>query len=139
MQKATVGGILGIVASVLGILTWLPLLFTPFMWDSFLESAEISAPEEIEIFESMTSVFNSFFIGIFIFFLIIGILGVVGSVFAVKRRVLGLALTGAIASSIMFYPLGIVSVILVSMGYKEFKKEVPTAVLPAAPLAPPAL
>jgi hypothetical protein len=139
VQKATVGGILGIVASVLGILTWLPLLFTPFIWDSFYDSAGITLPDDIEAFRSVTSVFNAFAVGLFIIILIIGILGVVGCVFAIKRRVLGLALTGAIASSIMFYPLGIVSVVLVSMGYKEFKKEVPAAVLSPAPLAPPAL
>ena len=136
VQKATVGGILGIVASVLGVLTWLPLLFYPLMWDSFLEGAEITAPGDIEIFQTMTSVFNAFFIGIFIFILIIGILGVVGCVFALKRRIFGLALTGAIASSILFYPLGIVCVILVSMGYQEFINEASVVVIPVAPLPP---
>ena len=55
--------------------------------------------------------------------IIIGVVSVIGGVFAIQRRVWGLALTGAILA--LFPPpisliLGILAIVFVSMGKKEF-------------------
>jgi hypothetical protein len=54
--------------------------------------------------------------------LVLGGLGLVGGIFAVQRKTWGLAAAGAIASSAIFYPLGIAAVVLVSMAYREFQR-----------------
>ena len=127
MQKGKIGGILAIVASALGLLAVVPMIFYPFMMDSVFDSVglDMGSASDIEIIESMTSFIGAVFIIVFIIFLLIGTLGILGGIFAMRRRIWGLALAGAIASSVLFYPVGIVSVILVSMGYEEFKKPEP--------------
>jgi hypothetical protein len=52
---------------------------------------------------------------------VLGIVAIVGGAFALKRRVWGLALAGAICALFGFNILGILAIIFVSMGKKEFK------------------
>jgi hypothetical protein len=55
--------------------------------------------------------------------IILGIVAIVGGVFALRRRVWGLALAGAICSLFMYFVaiLGILAIIFVAMSKKEFK------------------
>ncbi len=55
-----------------------------------------------------------------IFFGLVGVLAIVGGTFAFKRTNWALSLAGAIASSIAFFPCGIVAVILISLSKPEF-------------------
>jgi hypothetical protein len=127
MQKGTVGGILAIVASTLGMIGSLFFFALPAFIESMDEISSEYDPGALEIVAAV-------YVIIGVVGLIIGALGIVGGIFAVRRKVWGMALAGAIASSILFYPLGIVAVILVSMGYPEFRKTEP--VMPA-PVVPP--
>ncbi len=52
---------------------------------------------------------------------ILGVLAIVGGVFALKKSHWGLALAGAIASAIAFYPTGVATVIVMAMAEPEFK------------------
>ena len=50
----------------------------------------------------------------------VGIIAIVGGVFALKRRVWGLALAGAICALVPGFILGILAIIFVSLGKDEF-------------------
>jgi membrane protease YdiL (CAAX protease family) len=132
MQKAVVGGILTIVSSVMGIITGLFIAAVPLLFKFMLESDYygFTTQEEADVLAVMGLVYA----GIGIIFVLIGVLGIVGGVFTLKRKLWGLALTGAIAGSILFYPLGIVAVILVSMAQPEFRQASAAALPQASPL-----
>ena len=50
----------------------------------------------------------------------LGIVALIGGIFALRRRAWGFALTGAILACICFLPVGILAVIFVFMGKREF-------------------
>ncbi|MDY7018604.1 MAG: hypothetical protein SU899_00795 [Chloroflexota bacterium] len=52
--------------------------------------------------------------------IIIGIVAIVGGVYALKRRLWGLALAGSICALIGPWLLGLLAIIFVAMGKKEF-------------------
>ena len=54
-------------------------------------------------------------------FAILAILACIGGIFAIKRKIWGLALTGSIASFFCCFVLGIVSIALISLSRNEFK------------------
>lgn len=54
------------------------------------------------------------------FLFVIGILAVIGGVYAVQRRHWGWSLIGSIAAVLSFFPLGVPAVILTIMAEKEF-------------------
>jgi hypothetical protein len=51
---------------------------------------------------------------------LIGALGIVGGVYAIKKKHWALALAGAIAGTVTFFPCGIPAIIFVSLGKEEF-------------------
>jgi hypothetical protein len=57
-----------------------------------------------------------------VFFLVLGILAVIGGISAIKRKRFGLSLAGAI-SALPLGPLGILAVIFVALGKREFGAE----------------
>ena len=50
----------------------------------------------------------------------VGAVAVVGGIYALKRRLWGFALAGTILATICCTPLGVLAIIFVSMGKKEF-------------------
>jgi len=50
----------------------------------------------------------------------LGIVALIGGIFALRRRIWGLALAGAILATICMPSLGILAIIFVSMGKREF-------------------
>jgi hypothetical protein len=120
MQKATVGGILTIVSSVLGIITGLFIMAIPLLFKYMLGSDYYGFTNQEEV--DVLAVMGFMYVGMGFIFVLIGVLGIVGGFFTIKRKLWALSLAGAIAASILFYPLGIVAVILVSMAQPEFKQ-----------------
>jgi hypothetical protein len=112
MQKATVGGILALVGSILGALLALVLLALP----ALIQASNSLADYDVATLRLIQAVYMVMGIGL----LLVCVLGIVGGIFALRRRSWGLALAGAIASSLAFYPLGIGAVVLVSMARPEF-------------------
>jgi hypothetical protein len=53
-------------------------------------------------------------------FTLIGALGIIGGVSLIKKKRWGLALAGAIAGTITFFPCGIPAIIFVSLAKDEF-------------------
>jgi len=64
---------------------------------------------------------GSIFAAIAIPLIIIGIIAIVGGIYALRRRIWGLALAGSICALIGPWLLGILAIIFVSMGKREFK------------------
>ena len=100
--KPTTAGILTIVAGALNVIAGIVVVAlgeTIGMWAGFWGLGAIGAP-----------------------LIILGIVAIAGGVFALRRRIWGLALAGAICA--LFPPpiivLGILSIIFVAMGRREF-------------------
>jgi hypothetical protein len=131
MQKATVGGTLCIIGSILGAFGSILFLAMPYLLSVSGQGAGLDA-------DSLGFV-GVLYTALGVVGLILGGLGLVGGIFAVRHKTFGLALAGAVASSIIFYPLGIAAVILISMGHQEFKTAAPqTAFYAPPPGTPPA-
>ena len=62
-----------------------------------------------------------------LFFLLVGILAVIGGIYALKKKYWGLALAGAIAGTVTFFPCGIPAIIFVTLGKPEFSIPQPSA------------
>ena len=54
--------------------------------------------------------------------LALGIIALIGGIITLRRKAWGFALAGAICALFPIVPLGILAIIFVSMGRKEFKK-----------------
>ena len=86
-NRSQVAGILSIISGALGVLGMAWMLLAIRVMRVMLE-VDPTVPSEF--FRIMTV----FYVGIGIFMAIIGILGIVGGVFAIKRKYWGLALVG---------------------------------------------
>jgi hypothetical protein len=116
-NKARIAGILSIISGVFGILGlgWAFLgLFT--MGNMFRGGLmPYSPPREFFI------VFTVVYILIGLCSLLLGVLAIIGGVLAIKKKRWCLALAGAIAATVTFFPCGIPAIILISMAkQKEF-------------------
>jgi hypothetical protein len=124
-SQAKVGGILSIISGAFGVfwLAWILLMF--FLMRIMPNEAPYPYNGEMpaEFFRMMT-IFYSVIGG---FFVILGILAIIGGIFALKGRKWGLALTGAIAGTLTFFPCGIPAIIFVSMARQEFVSPKPPA------------
>jgi len=54
-------------------------------------------------------------------FIALGVIALIGGIMSLKRKVWGFSLAGAICALFPVVPLGILAIIFVSMGKKEFK------------------
>jgi hypothetical protein len=123
MEKARLGGIFSIISGAFGILylgfSLLGIIVFNSMFNpesSLYTYGDIST----EAFSSMMTFMTVFYVIIGVFFSLLGALGIIGGVYALKRKLWGLALAGAIAGSITFFPCGIVAIIFTSMAKPEF-------------------
>ena len=109
-----VAGILDIVAGALTLIGGIIYFIVGGLFFAML-SGNISAGEE----------FLAFLPVIFMFFaalgIIIGILAVIGGIFALRNKIWGLALAGSIAAIIPFWPLGIASIVFTALSKDEFE------------------
>ena len=130
--RAKTGGILTIISGGVGVLGSLlvfaviPLIRTA-MADPEIQDPNLTAAE-IEMAIDLT-------VGMMAFFGIAGLLlsvfAIVAGVFAVRRKVWGLGLAGAIVSLLVFFPTGVPALIFTAMAKPEF--ETPSATIPTAP------
>ena len=127
--KPTTAGILSIIAGIPAIVggTILALIATGITgmgiipWTAFIPDIE-SIPELHAILGGLGIVLGS----IAVFPIIIGIVDIVGGVFALKRKRWGLALAGAICSLFSTWFLGIPAIVLVIIGKEEFDQDTST-------------
>ena len=119
------GGILSIISGAFGFFHLVGAFLSVYMFrfmftDSFTPYSAAPPPEFLTV---MTVFYGTIGLG----FALIGILAIVGGIFALKRKHWGLALAGSIAGTFTFFPCGIPAIIFVSMSQQEFSASGPAA------------
>lgn len=119
-NNAKVGGILSIIAGAIGVLWLFGVVFMLIIMlfvitDSSMYYYNGPTPE------AAMSVIMAVYAAIGGFFTLVGVLAIVGGVFALRRKNWGLALAGAIAGTLVFFPCGIPAIIFTAMGKPEFE------------------
>ena len=126
-NKAKIAGILSIISGAFGVLSGIGLAF----FGIFMANMTYRAGGSFSPYSSMPREFFTIFAAIYgvigFLSLLIGVLAIVGGVFAIKKKKWGLALAGAIAGTVTFFPCGIPAIILVSMAKPEFSAQPPQA------------
>ena len=111
--KPTTAGILSMVAGVIDLVTGIALAATS--WYS-LPWYTWGVPLEIDISTMVIPI-----VAFGVISIVLGIIALVGGIFSVQRRLWGLGLAGAICALLpQSFILGILSIIFLAMGKKEF-------------------
>jgi hypothetical protein len=101
-----VAGILDIVAGSLGIILAIALIFVGVL----MRFVPDMPPYLVPIFTALALPFA-----------IVGILAIVGGIYALRRKIWGLALAGSIAAFFPSWLLGIAAIVLTALSKKEFE------------------
>jgi len=109
--KHKTAGILTIVAGAFGVLMLLYYIWL-FQYSDIYQSSSVDT--------NFYSAFKNMYLAMAIVYPLVGAFGVVGGVFARKGTHWGLALAGAIAGCITFFPVGIPAVLLTAQSRLEF-------------------
>ena len=120
-NNARIGGILSIVAGALGglgSLMWMLLMILVF---SIATTESSYYYDDFRYTDGSFTVFMFIWIVFAVFFFLLGALGVVGGIFAIRRKNWGLALAGAIAATVTFFPVGVPAIIFTALGKNEFE------------------
>jgi hypothetical protein len=124
-NNAKIGGVLSLVSGGLGFIGATILLIvslayqyadrtSTYYYDGYYSENALLLLTAIYIFFSVVG-------------LVLGALAIVGGIFALKRRLWGLALTGSIASCLTFLPCGVPAVVFMAMAKPEFSANRPSA------------
>ncbi|MFH1381355.1 MAG: hypothetical protein ABIH70_00480 [Chloroflexota bacterium] len=119
------GGILSIVSGGLGLLMTVWWLFAISMFKAIFNNPSFygTSPDKLPPdFAAIMGIFLIFYAAMGLFYALIGILAIVGGVFALQKKRWGVALAGAIGATIVFLPTGIPAIIFVSLGKQEFSE-----------------
>jgi hypothetical protein len=123
-NKAKTAGILSIISGAFGVLGLGWALLGLFMMGSMFRGGIMPYAPPREFF----IVFTVVYILIGLCSLLLGVLAIIGGIFAIKKKRWGLALAGAIAGTVTFFPCGIPAIILISMAKQmEFSTPQPPA------------
>lgn len=106
-----VAGILDVVAGVGAVFGFLVI--------GFIAAIVHWVPNDAD--EMAITIIVSFFVGMALFVLVIGVLAILGGAFTIGGGRWCWALTGAIAATVIFPPLGVPAVILTIVGENEIR------------------
>jgi hypothetical protein len=129
-NHAKVGGVLSIIAGAFGILSLLfcicmaaMMLLMPgdFSGDHYYRST--SPDVTLAIIAAICIIMG-------IFHALVGVLAIVGGVFALRKKHWGWALAGAIGGTMTFFPCGIPAIIFIATGKPEFQNAPPLTPAP---------
>ena len=110
-----VTGVLSIVSGVFGVFAGVGMIIiSVIFWGAITLS--VSTSDEFPFF-----IFQTVYLVIGIFFLILAIQAITGGIFALQKRYWGLTLAGAIASIFTFFPTGIAAIIFAGLSRQDFK------------------
>jgi len=117
----TAGGVLSIIAGALHIIAvavLAGLAAAGLIWGGFHPF-----PYMPWIYEHLGFLIPAGLIGVGVFLLALGIVAIVGGVFALRRKSFGMALAGAICALFPIVILGILAIIFVAVSRKEFEAQ----------------
>ena len=115
--KPKAAGILSIIAGTIAAVIGLIVVFLIWLGGAFLEFFLKIASEPNQAIPAVAS----FEAGILIVVLIIAALAIVGGIYALRRRIWGLALAGSICALVPLVIPGILAIIFVSLSKSEFE------------------
>jgi uncharacterized BrkB/YihY/UPF0761 family membrane protein len=118
-NESKIGGILSIISGAVGVVGILMIIMVVVLFNYVSHNVRYSdlTPQFMEFIYITYGVMG-------IFLAALGILAIIGGVFALRHERWGWALAGAIASIFTFMPCGIVAVVLIAKSQAEFKKGV---------------
>jgi hypothetical protein len=119
-NNAKVGGILSIVSGAFGFLGAGYFVLMLWLFNFMFTTPQPQGPMTPEFPQEMFQIMAIIYGGIGLILALIGVLAIVGGVYALKKRHWLLALAGAIAGTVTFFPCGIPAIIFVSLGKEEF-------------------
>jgi hypothetical protein len=117
--KPTAAGVVSIIAGIIG----LGALIVMVLGSAFLQFILQIASEPYQEIPALTS----FTGGIVVVGLIIAALAIVGGIYALRRRIWGLALAGSICALVPFVIPGILAIVFLSQSKNEFQSGAMTA------------
>jgi hypothetical protein len=126
-NNSQIGGILSIISGAIGVIgAFFLLLFTTIFGFVFTDPY-FGVTDGTEVLSFLAT----FYGGLGVILLIFSIVAIIGGVYAIKKRLWGMALAGAICGLLTFWPTGIAAIILISLGKNEFNKPTlpPSAVI----------
>jgi len=113
---ARIGGVLSIVSGAFGILWLLFFIFIGVLIGLAFNYGD-SSMNDADVRNILIVIYG--FAGVC--YALVGALGIVGGIFALKRKYWGWSLAGAIAGAMTMFPCGIPAVIFVTLGKGEFE------------------
>ncbi len=114
-----IAGTLTVISAAFGLLGGLIFLMLPLLFMSIIEAS--GDPEGARILTILMVIYVS----LGALFIVAAVLALIGGIFAFKRTHWGWALTGAIASVISFFPVGIPAVVFTAQSRQEFAPAAP--------------
>jgi len=118
-NNSQIGGILSIVSGVFGVLGAIVLLFFTTLFGAIFTDPYFGISDGTEVLPLIATVYGA--MGVVL--IILSVLAIIGGAYSIKKRLWGLALTGAICAIITGGPIGIAAIILISIGKNEFNKQ----------------
>ncbi len=121
MEKAKLGGIFSIIAGSFGVLTLFIIIGAILLFGALIntDSRAFFGSDEATA-RTVLDALGVIYGAVGLFCAALGVLGIVGGVYALKKKHWGLALAGAIAGAWTFLPCGVVAIIFTSMARTEF-------------------
>jgi len=109
-----VAGILSIVSGVIGVFLSVTLILFSVFFIS-IESFPVATPHDFPfvLLQVVCMVWG-------IILLVLAIVAIISGIYALQRKLWGLALAGSIVSMLVFFPTGIAAVIFVGLSKEEF-------------------
>ena len=116
-SKATVAGVLDIVAGVSGLIGGIPLLVLALVGSGVLGT--LPDPE----LRPLAAIPLALFLPLAILCFLSGFIAIAGGIAAFNRRRWGLAIAGSVAAIFGFFPVGIAAVVFTILAEPEFRSE----------------
>jgi hypothetical protein len=130
---SVVGGIMSLVSGAFGMLGGLGLIFFSTVFTQAISWSSVDGGSFGDAEQSVIDLVGFVYGVMGGFLLLVGVLALVGGIFALRRKLWGLALAGSIGAIFCFLPIGIVAVIFTSMSRSEFSPKLPAS--PNQPLS----
>jgi hypothetical protein len=120
-NDSKIGGVLSIISGAFGVLSLIMIVLIIIMVIYVSRTGGFSdIPYTSETLYIVYIIYGVMGLGM----LLLGVLAIIGGVFALKKMHWGWALAGSIAATITFFPCGIASIIFIAKAQAEFKPSI---------------